>query len=338
MHRRALFLLIFTFLSFLSQAQPGFNPYQPDRETRIKRSPIRLFLNKFSVLGSIGYGRTFYKTEWDGVNILEQNNRATLLENYSINGSDISYTGITDWTFSPVSIDTTVVFDESTNIIYADSVSPVYKGSGRNIPFNVSVQLDIYRFRIGAGYSYELHKLKRLKPGEGGTQIYTPVMMNTNIKKWYFYFGGLVYHWKGWDYYGEIRVGKATYGPRYDKSVLSNGLFFDFGVPIEYEFSEYFWFFVRPSFEYKNYTLAMPLQYQDSNIPPEVTYKQPTLNVSFGFRYKFPEIRRCPVKSCRIQLKHVHSGREYRGQPFYKEQNPKIGELEHWRHKLDWLK
>ena len=42
---------------------------------------------------------------------------------------------------------------------------------------------------------------------------------------------------------------------------------------------------------------------------------------------KLPEVKRCPVKSCKTQLKHVHGGREFRGQAFYKEQNPKIGEL-----------
>ena len=255
-----------------------------------------------------------------------------------MNGSDISYIGIDNWTFSPISTDTTLYIDEFTHIIDADSVSPLYKGSGGNIPFNISLHLDIYRFRIGAGYTYEWHQLKKLKPGEGGTQNYTPVMANTSIRKFYVYFGGFIYHWKGWDYNAEIRIGKVKYGPRYDNTVLSNGLYFNFGFPMEFELSEYFWLFVRPSFEFKSYTLQMPLQYPDSNIPAAVTYKQPSLYVSFGFRFKYPEIRRCPVKSCRIQLKHVHSGKEYRGQPFYKVQNPKIGELEHWRHKWDWLK
>ncbi len=324
-------------MTSLAYTQPGFNPYQPDREIEIKRSPIRAFLNKFSLLGSIGYGRTFYKTEWEGVDILEHNNRATLLENYTINGNSITYTGIDDWTFNPVSVSNTLTYDSTVNIISADSLIPAYTGSGKNIPFNISLHLDINRFRVGVGYSREIHGLKTLKPVEGGLQEYSPVMENTRISKYYFLLGGLVYQWKGWDYHAEINVGKAKYGPAYSDTLLTNGMYFNFGIPIEYEFSEYFWFFIRPSFEIKNYTLAMPLQYQDSNIPQTVSYKQPTLYVNFGFRFKFPEIRRCPVKSCRTQLKHVHSQREFRGQPFYKVQNPKIGELEHWRHKMDWL-
>ena len=224
------------------------------------------------------------------------------------------------------------------NIINADSVTPSYSGGGKNIPFSISVHIDIDRFRIGAGYSYEIHSLNKLHPGDGGKQTYSPVMGSTSIKKYYLLLGGKFYSWKGWDYNAEIQVGRATYGPKYDKSLLTNGLYFNLGFPMEYEFSEYFWFFARPSIEIKNYSLTMPVQYPDSNIPTSVTFKQPTLYLTFGFRYKFPEIRRCPVKSCRIQLKHVHSGKEYRGQPFYKEQNPKIGELEHWRHTWDWLK
>ena len=289
-------------------------------------------------MGSIGYGATFYKSEWEGVDILEHNGRVTLLENYSLAGNYITYTGMDDWTFSPISQYGQLTLDENTNIINADSITPVYTGIGSNIPLNFSIHLDIQRFRIGVGYAFESQKLKKLKPGEGGSFDYNPVMKSTLSKKFYVLLGGKFYHWKGWDYHAELQIGKLTYGPRYDKSLLKNGLYFNLGIPMEYEFSEYCWFFVRPSFEFRNYSLAMPAQFPDSGIPETVTFTQPTLYVNVGFRYKFPEIRRCPVKSCHTQLKHVHSGREFRGQPFYKEQNPGTGELEHWRHLWDWLK
>jgi hypothetical protein len=73
-----------------------------------------------------------------------------------------------------------------------------------------------------------------------------------------------------------------------------------------------------------------------------VLHHHPTLFVHFGFRYNIPEIGRCPIKAknppgteypkdftnktCRIQKKHIHGNQAFRGQPFYKKQNPKIGE------------
>ncbi len=338
MGRKASLFILALILSSVAFAQQGFNPYQPDREIKIKRSPIRAFLNKFSVMFSSGYGATFYKTEWPGVDILQHNNRATLLESYSVSGSQIDYTGIDDWTFSPISQSGQITMDETTALIYADSVTPMYSGLGKNIPLNLSLHLDINRFRIGVGYTFEFQGLKKLKPESEGDLVYKPVMKSTTARKFYVLLGGKFYHWKGWDYHAEIQIGKVAYGPRYDKSLLSNGLYFNLGIPMEFEFSEYFWFFVRPSFEFRNYSLTMPVQLPDGAIPESVTYKQPTLYVNVGFRYKFPEIRRCPVKACHTQLKHIHSNKEYRGQPFYKVQNPGTGELEHWRHLWDWLK
>ncbi|MBX0289634.1 hypothetical protein K3G63_04250 [Hymenobacter sp. HSC-4F20] len=36
--------------------------------------------------------------------------------------------------------------------------------------------------------------------------------------------------------------------------------------------------------------------------------------------------RTCPIVSCHTRKVHLHSGVKYRGQPFFKKQNPAIGE------------
>ncbi len=321
-------------------AQQGFNPYMPDRPSqKIKRSPIRAVLNKFSLMTTVGYGRTFYSVDWSDVSILDGNGQSILLENYTINGDDISYSGIRNWLNYPVS-DTlgTASQTDGYRVVNADSVNPGYKGSGYNIPINISLHFDINRFRIGGGYTFDFHRVKKLTPKGGANFIYEPDFGMTTMRRWYILAGGKVYRWRGWDYFAELHVGKVKYGGGYDLASLSNGMYFNIGIPIEYEFSEYFWFFVRPSFEFKKYALSLPAQYADSNIPTSMSYKQPAVYVNFGFRFKFPEVRRCPVKSCQTQLKHVHGGREFRGQPIYKVQNPKIGENEHWRHKFNFLK
>ena len=36
--------------------------------------------------------------------------------------------------------------------------------------------------------------------------------------------------------------------------------------------------------------------------------------------------RTCPIESCHTRKVHMHSGQRYRGQPFWKMQNPAIGQ------------
>ncbi|WP_157593649.1 hypothetical protein [Pontibacter actiniarum] len=34
----------------------------------------------------------------------------------------------------------------------------------------------------------------------------------------------------------------------------------------------------------------------------------------------------CPIASCHVRMVHPHGTQEFRGQPFWKKQNPKMGE------------
>lgn len=54
--------------------------------------------------------------------------------------------------------------------------------------------------------------------------------------------------------------------------------------------------------------------------------KHQAFYINIGFRYNYPDVKRCPIKSCETQKSHLHQGREFRGRPFYKKQNPQIGE------------
>ncbi|MFD2067505.1 hypothetical protein ACFSKU_11480 [Pontibacter silvestris] len=35
---------------------------------------------------------------------------------------------------------------------------------------------------------------------------------------------------------------------------------------------------------------------------------------------------RCPITSCQVRMLHAHGEHEFRGQPFWKKQNPRMGE------------
>jgi hypothetical protein len=324
----SIFFILFSNLAF----GQGFNPYQHAYQGwdggRIKKAgPIRAVLNYFSLNVSLGYGRTFYSHVVD-TDVLESPEKLVMLGEYTLAGDNLDYVGVVDWLNAPVGVtgSTLVGPDYENKILYANGEEIKYRGSGISIPFNISLQLDIDRFRIGVGYIYEFHHVNDLKPKNQGQYPYVPNFNSTLMRKYYFTVGGKVYHLLGWDYNVNIEIGKVKYGNQYDKSMLQNGLYFNVGVPIEYEISEYLWLFVRPSVDFKNYTLAM--EQIDGAGAAGIQHNQPALYLNFGVRMKLPEVKRCPVKSCRTQLKHVHGGREYRGQPFYKKQNPKIGELD----------
>lgn len=313
----------------------GFNPYQHayqgwDGNKIRKASPIRAFLNNFSLNASLGYGRTFY-SHVVNADVLETPEKLIMLGEYTVNGNNIDYTGVVDWLNAPSIVTGSTVVGQGTenHILYTDSSEIKYRGSGFNIPINISLHLDIDRFRIGGGIIYELHSLKSLDPVNQGTYPYVPNFNSTFMFRYFFSLGGKVYHIKGWDYNVDIQIGKVKYGNQYDKSSLQNGIYFNLGIPIEYELSEYFWILLRPSFDFKSYTMTISQNDGGSAASANFQHNQPAFYLNFGVRMKLPEVKRCPVKSCKTRLKHVHGGREFRGQPFYKKQNPKIGELYH---------
>ena len=330
--RACMFFMVMTFFLAAgnSARAQAFNPYQNayqgwNGEGIKKGSFIRRIMNKFSANISFGYGHTFY-SHVVPTDVLETPDKLIMLGNYNVSGNQVTYTGVTDWFNAPVTVNGTMDIGPGSDnrILFADSAQNKYKGPGFSIPVSASLQLDIDRFRIGGGIMYEVHKVGKLKPRKQGSWPYQANFGMTTMFRYFFYIGAKVYHIKGWDYNVDIRIGKVKYGGQYDKSVLQNGLFFNIGIPLEYELSEYFWVFVRPSFEYKNYSIALPTA---DVAAAGIQHNQPALYISMGVRMKFPEIRRCPIKACQTQLKHVHGNREYRGQPFYKRQNPKIGEL-----------
>ncbi len=65
--------------------------------------------------------------------------------------------------------------------------------------------------------------------------------------------------------------------------------------------------------------------------PETNVYRATTFEVGVGFTYNsrlYIPVGRgsCPILSCHVRKKHVHDGVEYSGQPWYKMQNPHIGE------------
>ncbi|MFW5761230.1 MAG: hypothetical protein ACOCXH_09640 [Cyclobacteriaceae bacterium] len=314
--KKCLFILLpLILLSFVSYGQKkrGFNPYADYGAPKPKRSIFRVFLNQFTWSLSSGIGATFYGATPENVLLARYNDQL-----YLSPGGGSYYN---NWLNAPVSASISTV--DSLTVNTSDNELKL-RGVSTSIPLNFSVHFDITRFRIGAGISAEYHRLPLITPNQQANTLgsYQSDKSTSFFTRWYAMFGGKLYQFADIHYYLDFNVGSMGYGAAFEKTAMQKGLFFNLGVPIEYEMSEYFRLFVRPTLEFKNYTINL-----GDNYPLAVS--QPAFYFQMGIRYNIPDTPRCPIKSCETQLKHQHKhlgSKEYRGQPFYKKQNPKIGQ------------
>jgi hypothetical protein len=133
--------------------------------------------------------------------------------------------------------------------------------------------------------------------------------------------GAAVYRYEEYLLIVDANIGGYKLGNDFEGSIKKS-VYFNLGAAIEREMSEYFRLFVRPSYEFKNYTISIPEGGQS------IKHRFNAFYINFGATYRFPEPRRCPIKDCRGQLNHAHGNREYRSRvhPIYKKQNPHYGE------------
>lgn len=322
------FFLFFTLLTAQQAISQGFNPYHPYGKPEIKRSPFRAFLNKFSLIATAGVGGTFYKTDLTGFNVYEANDNVFLLDNIQITADSTQIAGLANFNTSPANSFFGALNSDDPNyrILGADSVDAVYKGTGLDIPLTVILHFDFDRFRIGGGITYDFHYLNQMNPKGFQGNSYQP-RFKTRYFRYFGTAGASFYKWRGWTYSADIQVGMHKYRSDYPSLTSYNKIFFNIGFPLEFEMSEYFFVYLRPSLDVKSYTVNLPEAQFGGNYPASINQNQTALWFQFGIRLKYPEVKRCPVKSCKTQLKHMHDGYEFRGQPIYKKQNPKIGEL-----------
>lgn len=316
---RLLFSILITSLLLLplfSFAQFG-DPFGP-QSTEIKRSPIRKALNMFSLTATSGYGLTLYKHDISGFTILQKQNEPTyIIQDFS---STIPNVGFNSWLQDPVPI-SDVRYENEDFILDSDTATVGYRGIGNSVPLNLSIHVDIQQFRIGGGVSAEFHTLNKFSPTSFEDEIspYEPEAKNSLFTRWFGVIGYKVHNYWDYSFVPEFQFGKVNFGENYNKSMINKGMFFNIGVSIEKNFSEYFRAILRPSVEIKNYTVNVG---ETSGI----LHRQPAFYITAGISFNYPEVPRCKIASCQTQLKHVHAGKEFRGQPFWKKQNPKYGE------------
>ena len=187
--------------------------------------------------------------------------------------------------------------------------------NGWGIPLQGTLNFHADRFRIGIGAGTEFHSIKEddIALSEGIIN-----KKSTMFTKFYGNVGAEVYQY--WDYMlvPEVQVGKLNLGKGFNSDSVSNGMFVNLGVSIEKVMSEYFRFIVKPSYEFR--------QLQKTGSDP-TDYRMNGFSIKLGVSIRYPDLPRCPLKACHTQIKHIHYGNEYRGQPLPIEQYRHYGEL-----------
>lgn len=281
-----------------------------------RRPWARSFLKDFHLSISTGYGNTFFRHTLPGYGVMQPVGYDTRI--FSIASS----TRYTNWVNAIVG--DTLVAGPDSYLISSDTARLGFKGLGFNIPLKASLHYEFLgRYRIGGGYSYELMVIGPMQPLTFTDRLtgFQPTS-NVGFMKKYFGMAGFSFYRLGtFLFTGDINVGGFKPGNNFAMPLITKGVYANGGITIEKEFSENLQVFVRPSFEIKNYTLAIP-----GDRP--ITHYINAFYVNFGLTYSLPALPRCYHKDCQAQLNHAHGDREYRSRmhKFYKKQNPMYGE------------
>lgn len=311
----------FIFILFLAFFIEG---YAQSTNSSGEAGPLRSFLGNFTFSGSIGYGTTFnsHQLETGG---LVQNAGVDpyLFDNTFVVGDTIA-TAYTNWV-NDVSTVGSIPVDTSTFLLGLDSANLRFRSRTRNFPVNLSIHYTFDRYRLGFGYSFETYFIGRYKPTEYKDRInsFKPNFNFAIHHRWYVLLGGEVLRTKRHTIAIDAKVGTYSLSrKKYNLSQIRKVIFFNLGARFERALSEYVQVYLRPSFEFKNYTLTFP----ESGY--NILHALPAFYTSVGLTWRFPDRNKCNIKSCKTQVHHHHGSKNYRSRvhPFWKWQNPDYGQ------------
>ena len=334
--------------------KPGFQPPPRRKSSDLYRNPVRVLVNKFSITGTTGYGLAVYSHELNNVYFYQSQGNQMIVPTGTVAGfsnwfnrstpSDtLDLTNYYDVPYSPLD---SPVFNPGLRQDYfqdTDSIPLKFRSVSNSIPITLAVHYNYQKFRAGAGVTFERQYFTLFKPTTLKEIIrpFDPEVFPVFFQR---YFGTLGYRFYDfWSYSfaaegqaGILRGGGKVKGepvPQsvYDPEVVQRGAFFNVGVSIEKNLSEYFRVIVKPSFDYHYFNTALA---NGISIP----HRQQTFFIQAGISINIPDIRRCPLPSCAIQLKHAHNGNNeiVRGQPIAKHQNPKMGQNHRQLFRYKW--
>jgi hypothetical protein len=285
-----------------------------------KKNTTRALLKNFKFSLSTGVGNTFMRHKLDSFGVVQSTGSQPRI--FTI-GTPVQ-PRYTNWV-NIVRGDTLAVLPDSF-IVSPDTAKLGFKGKGINIPINLTIHYEFLgRYRIGGGMAYEAMYMGHFKPTTFTDKIgeFRPSNPQGLMRKFYGMAGASFYRLDKYLFTGDIQIGSFKPGNNFASSLIDKGIYVNLGVTVERELSEYMRAFVRPSFDFKKYTLSIPGSGGNS-----IVHKMNAGYLQFGLTYSIPELPKCFHSECKIQMNHAHGNKEYRSRvhPFFKKQNPGYGE------------
>lgn len=279
---------------------------------------MRKLLKNFKFSASTGYGHTFFSHKLSGYGVVQPNGFQPRI--YPLASPANRYM---NWVNAAVPDTLSTAFDGFK--VQSDTAKLGFKGGAWNIPIQATVHYEFLgRYRLGGGYSYEYMRIGPLSPITFKDKItdFQPTPRGGFMQKYFGLLGISFYRLDNFLFTGDVQIGGYKPGRNFAKSEIKKGVYVNFGVTVEHEFSEYIKAFIRPSFDIKNYTLNVP--YATAGLPHYIN----AFYVNVGLSYSVPELPRCFQADCRAQMNHTHGNREYRSRMhrIWKKQNPMYGE------------
>lgn len=289
-------------------------------------SPFRKILSKIHFGFSTGYGRTFYKQDLSGFTLLQQQDSTPLIfaNNLDISNNNVS-TGLRYW-YNDVNQANDVTINPTNDfLVNSDTTDLVFRAPSWSIPIMATLHVEFMdRYKIGGGFMFEYHRPGAFEAKDLSGRV-APIQPNFGsafFKKYFLILGGKVYRYYEYLLSVDAHIGAFNLSKKFNSSLIQKGVFFNLGATVERELSEYFTAFVRPSYDFKNYTITPP---ESGN---SVNTRMNAFFIGVGVTYRVPELRRCFIKTCTTQVNHQHGNKEYRSRmhPIFKKQNPHHGE------------
>ena len=317
----------------LHAQMPYFHPDKNSRAgaTDVYRNPLRVLLNQFSFTATTGYGTVLYSHQLNNQFYYVENEGQPYLIPSAGQAGPLrgEVRGYSNWFNSLSDPETfTYTFQPPYSPIDNPVLNPVLREQPADfklrsysltVPLTVSAHFNAGRYRFGAGATLERQYFTEFRVVGHDEKIpFRPEVPPVFLQSYFGTIGYRFYDFWNFSFASELQFGRMSGGKRTFENVQRNN-FYNFGIAIEQNLSEYFRVIIKPSYGYHSFNTIGENSF---NMP----HLQQTFSIQAGISINIPDIRRCPLPACHIQLKHVHSGEELRGQPIHKHQNPKMGQ------------
>lgn len=286
--------------------------FSKERSWRKLFNPVHLNL-------SIGYGITSYHNTIFGMHMFEKEGKHYL---YSSAESNLVY--LVRWFDNAYVLLKT--YDDPAQLPGATHDEPItittLKGTGATLPISLSGHVDIFKkFRIELGGSLFINKISTLKPDKDHEHLgdYKAAKSTYYIIRPFTKLGFKLLENSAYTLLLDSHLGfDFTYGRLRDRRAINRSAFpppVGLGITVEKHIAEYFSVFSSLSYDISSF---YKLFAQKQGL---VVLKQQGVWIQFGISLNCPEIPRCAVPHCDVEVKHRHGGKAYRGVSMFKGKN-----------------